>query len=76
MKDSGCCGADEFIKLWAYTLTEYHKIVHLDMDTVIFRNIDDIFDIDKDLLFTGDYGMKGGSPVPPAQGTISYDKCL
>jgi alpha-N-acetylglucosamine transferase len=39
MKDSGCCGADEFIKLWAYTLTEYHRVVHLDMDTVIFKNL-------------------------------------
>ena len=29
MKDSGCCGADEFLKLWAYTLTEYHRVVHL-----------------------------------------------
>lgn len=26
MKDSGCCGADEFLKLWAYTLTEYHRV--------------------------------------------------
>lgn len=30
MRDSGCCGADEFLKLWAYTLTEYHKVRPLD----------------------------------------------
>lgn len=68
MRDSGCCGADEFLKLWAYTLTDYDRVLHLDMDSIIFRNLDDLFDIDKEFLFTGDYNMKGGSPVPPAQG--------
>ena len=68
MRDSGCCGADEFLKLWAYTLTEYHRVVHLDMDSIIFRNMDELYLMDKELLFTGDYNMKGGSPVAPAQG--------
>eukprot|EP01035_Chromulina_nebulosa_P018924 gene18924-24731_t len=68
MKDSGCCGADEFLKLWAFTLTEYHRVVHLDMDSVVFQNMDELYDIDKEMLYTGDYGMKGDSPVPPAQG--------
>ncbi len=40
----------------------------LDMDVVIYKNIDELFEIDKELLFTGDYNMKGGAPVPPAQG--------
>lgn len=39
MKDSGCCGADEFLKLWSYTLIDYHRVVHLDMDTIIYRNM-------------------------------------
>lgn len=39
MKDSGCCGADEFLKLWAYTLTEYHRVVHLDMDSIVYKNM-------------------------------------
>lgn len=39
MKDSGCCGASEFLKLWAYTLTDYHRVVHLDMDTIIYQNM-------------------------------------
>jgi hypothetical protein len=29
MKNSGCCGADEFLKLWAYTLTEYHRVTQI-----------------------------------------------
>jgi hypothetical protein len=68
MRNSGCCGGDEFLKLWAYTLTEYHRVVHLDMDSLVLGNMDEIFSIDKELLFTGDWNMKGGSPVPPAQG--------
>lgn len=68
MKDSGCCGADEFIKLWAFALTEYHRVVHLDMDSIIFESMDDLYSRDKDLLYTGDYSMMGGSPVAPAQG--------
>ena len=39
MRNSGCCGADEFLKLWAYTLTEYHRVVHLDMDSILFKNM-------------------------------------
>ena len=70
MKDSGCCGADEFLKLWSYTLTEYHRVVHLDMDSIIFQNMDELYEdsLDKEMLYTGDYNMKGGSPVAPAQG--------
>ena len=40
MKKSGCCGADEFLKLWAFTLIDYHRVVHLDMDSIIFQNMD------------------------------------
>ncbi len=68
MRDSGCCGADEFLKLWAYTLTEYHRVVHLDMDSIIFQNMDELYRYDKEMLYTGDYNMKAGSPVAPAQG--------
>lgn len=68
MRDSGCCGADEFLKLWAYTLTEYHRVIHLDMDSIIFKNMDEILNVDREMLYTGDYNMKAGSPVAPAQG--------
>ncbi|CAN0477113.1 unnamed protein product [Ectocarpus sp. 12 AP-2014] len=31
----GCCGPAELMKLFAYTLTEYHRVVHLDTDTIV-----------------------------------------
>ena len=39
MRNSGCCGASEFLKLWAYTLTDYERVIHLDMDSIIFKNM-------------------------------------
>lgn len=38
-----CCGSDEFIKLYAYTLPE-PIIVHTDIDFVFLRPMDDLFD--------------------------------
>ena len=42
--DNGCCGELEFIKLWAYTLTDYMFVVHLDLDTMILKPLDELFD--------------------------------
>lgn len=70
MRNSGCCGADEFLKLWAYTLTEYERVIHLDMDSVVYQNMDELYTIDKDMLYTGDWNMRGSSPAVPAQGII------
>jgi hypothetical protein len=70
MKNSGCCGADEFLKLWAYALDPqvYLRVIHLDMDSVVFGSMDEIMNADQELLYTGDYNMQGRSPVPPVQG--------
>ena len=38
-----CCGADEFIKLYAYTLPE-PIVVHVDVDYVVHQPMDDLFD--------------------------------
>ena len=29
---------------------------------------DELYELDKELLYTGDYNMQGHSPVPPVQG--------
>lgn len=39
-----CCGADEFVKLYAYTLTRHPIVVHTDIDFMYHRPMDDIFD--------------------------------
>jgi hypothetical protein len=39
-----CCGADEFIKLHAFTLTEYPIVVHWDLDAAVLTPMDDLFD--------------------------------
>lgn len=38
-----CCGADEFIKLYAYKLPE-ELIVHVDIDFAFFKPMDDLYD--------------------------------
>ena len=34
---SGCCGEKELLKLWAFSLTEYYRVLHLDMDSLILQ---------------------------------------
>jgi alpha-N-acetylglucosamine transferase len=41
-----CCGADEFIKLYAYTqMKEHPLVVHLDIDFIFQKPLDDLFDV-------------------------------
>eukprot|EP00903_Cladosiphon_okamuranus_P006613 g6460.t1 len=66
---SGCCGADEFIKLHAYTLTDYHRVVHLDADTLILHPMDELLELDASLVYTTDPAMvTPGSKAMPIQG--------
>ena len=39
-----CCGSAEFIKLYAYHLTDHPIVVHWDMDVAILQPMDDLFD--------------------------------
>ena len=54
---TGCCGEKEFLKLYAYTLTEHPAVVHLDLDSLVVQPLDDLFDA---MLGEGD----GGASVP------------
>lgn len=65
---SGCCGAVELLKLEGYTLMQYHRVMMMDMDTLLLRNVDSLLREDKMILFTYDYAMHGHGPVPPFQG--------
>jgi hypothetical protein len=42
--NNGCCGEKEFVKLHAYTLVEHPVVVHLDLDTLVLKPMDDLFD--------------------------------
>ena len=42
--NNGCCGEKEFVKLHAYTLVDHPVIVHLDLDTLVLKPMDKLFD--------------------------------
>jgi hypothetical protein len=39
-----CCGSAEFIKLYAYHLTNHPIVVHWDMDVAVLQPMDDLYD--------------------------------
>lgn len=51
VEQENCCGSAEFIKLYAYELTDHEIVVHWDMDVAVLQPMDDLFDamiFDKD----------------------------
>jgi hypothetical protein len=42
--NAGCCQEKEFLKLYAYTMHEYSVVVHLDMDFLVLKPMDHLFD--------------------------------
>jgi hypothetical protein len=66
---TGCCGAKEFLKLYAYTLVEYEIVVHLDLDSLILQPLDNLFDsmlLDNEAKAVSDSKLPVmfGDPVP------------
>lgn len=45
IEKNGCCGEKELVKLEAYTLTQHPAIVHLDLDVVVLKPMDHLFDM-------------------------------
>lgn len=39
-----CCGSAEFIKLYAFALTDHPVFVHWDLDALVLRPMDDLYD--------------------------------
>jgi hypothetical protein len=56
---SGCCGEQELIKLEGFKLTGYKKVVMLDADSVVFKNIDSLIDDPHDVIWTVDRFLGG-----------------
>ena len=54
----------QLLKLYAWTLEEYHRVVHLDMDSLVLQPIDELFALDQSLIYTCDYNMQVGSSLP------------
>lgn len=41
---TGCCGEKEWLKLYSYTLVQYPVVIHLDLDCLILKPLDDLID--------------------------------
>lgn len=44
IEKNGCCGEKELVKLEAYTLVQHPIVVHLDLDVLILKPLDALFD--------------------------------
>ena len=44
IEKNGCCGEKELVKLEAYTLIDHPIVVHLDLDVLVLKPMDAIFD--------------------------------
>jgi len=71
---TGCCGSMELLKLRAYQLSEYDRVLLLDMDAMLVKNLDHLFvepKMQTSLLFTWDHEMDdpaSRSAAPPVHG--------
>jgi hypothetical protein len=61
--EMNCCGHDEFIKLHAYTLIDHPIVVHVDIDFLFNKPMDDLFDA---MIYnsTSDQGRTARSRIP------------
>ena len=53
-----CCGSKEFIKMYAYTLEQHPVVIHFDLDKIVLKPMDDIFDA---MLFSKDSQIGSGA---------------
>ena len=42
---NGCCDEREYLKLYSYLLLEYPVVVHLDLDSIVLRPMEDVFNL-------------------------------
>lgn len=52
LPNDGCCGVNEFTKLHAYTLVDHPAVVLMDLDSLVMKPLDNLFDV-----------MTGGAPL-------------
>lgn len=44
-QSNGCCKEKEYLKLYSYLLSDYPVAVHMDLDAIVLRPMDDLFDV-------------------------------
>jgi len=42
---NGCCQEREYLKLYTYLLSDYPVAIHMDLDTIVLRPMDALFDV-------------------------------
>eukprot|EP00658_Telonema_sp_P-2_P027685 TRINITY_DN2133_c0_g1_i1.p1 TRINITY_DN2133_c0_g1~~TRINITY_DN2133_c0_g1_i1.p1 ORF type:complete len:296 (+),score=70.77 TRINITY_DN2133_c0_g1_i1:150-1037(+) len=58
---SGCCGMKELAKFQGLKLTGYEWVLLMDADSLLLKNIDELFERDDaEVQYTLDLGLKGG----------------
>ena len=72
-ESAGCCGSSELLKLRAYQLIEYDRVLVLDTDAVLLQSIEHLFTrsmrANLSLVYTNDHSLDNpGSAAPPVQG--------
>lgn len=45
IEKNGCCGEKELLKLESFTLTKYPIVVHFDLDCMVLKPMDELFDL-------------------------------
>merc|ERR1719387_640920 len=61
--------ADETLKYWPLTFTEYDRVLMLDADVMVLDPMDELMERREDFVGTYDHGLDvEGSTVPPVQG--------
>jgi hypothetical protein len=48
---NSCCGTKEYLKLYSYVQFDYPVVVHLDLDCLVLKPMDDVFDLMLDPSF-------------------------
>ena len=64
IKTGGCCGAREFLKLYAYNMTNHDAVVHFDSDTIMLQPMDDLLNA---LFYAKEFDFKDVPLMRPEQ---------